>query len=665
MKNIIRLGAIIIILTAVQVATAQTPVFTYQGRLTDNSADASGTYQMQFALFDAAAGGAQIGSVIERNTVTVTNGIFTVQLDFGANAFSGADRFLQISVRRNSGEGYTALNPRQKIDSAPYAIKSLTAANADNAQNLGGAAANQFVQTNDPRLSDARTPLAGSGNYIQNTTTQQVNADFNVDGTGTANVLNATTQFNLNNQRILTAATSNLFAGIGAGQSNTLGTNNSFFGFNAGLNNTGNEIAGGRFNSFFGSNAGQMLTQSRSNSFFGYNAGGVTTSANNSSFFGAGAGSNSNGDNNSFFGTSSGRGNDGNDNSFFGFNAGQVNIGTRNSFFGYESGRQSVFGVPPGFSGNDNAFFGWSAGRLNLESDNSFFGSLAGSKNTVGAGNTFVGMSAGGENVSGSNNTFVGRNTGGENVSGSSNTLVGSGAGINSTGSSNSVFGAGAGQSITTGSNNTLLGANTNVTTVNQISFATAIGAGAIVRTSDTIALGRENGADTVRIFGLGTAGSTTLCRNASNQISTCSSSRRYKSNIRFFADGLNLLNKLNPVSFNWNTSDQADIGLIAEEVAEVEPRLTYKNQNGEIEGISYPQLNVVLINAVKQQQEQIEEQKAVIHRQAEKLNQMEADFQKLQTEIEALKKLFNLSNPARTHEPQNEEKSENEKRKN
>ena len=166
-------------------ASAQTTTFTYQGRLTDTSMTASGTYDFQFRLYDAAGGNNQIGTVITRSGVTVTNGAFTVQLDFGAAAFPGADRYLEVDVKKSSDTAYTTLTPRQQVTSTPYAIQSLNAMNATNATNLGGAAANQFVQTNDARLSDSRTPTAGSNNYIQNSTTTQFGADFNISGSGT------------------------------------------------------------------------------------------------------------------------------------------------------------------------------------------------------------------------------------------------------------------------------------------------------------------------------------------------------------------------------------------------------------------------------------------------------------------------------------------------
>src|SRR2546421_4850394 len=243
------------LLLAATTAFAQTSSFTYQGRLTDGGTAANGNYDLQFGLFDSLSGGAQVGSTQTLNTVAVSNGVFTVSLDFGANAFNGANRFLEISARP-AGGSFTLLTPRQQVTSTPYAIRSANASSADTATNatnatnaatatnatqLGGIAASQYVQTNDLRLSDARPPTPGSSNYIQNTASPQTASNFNISGNGTAggtlsgNVLNATTQFNLNGSRILSNPGSrNLFAGLGAGAANVTGNSNSFFGVFAG-----------------------------------------------------------------------------------------------------------------------------------------------------------------------------------------------------------------------------------------------------------------------------------------------------------------------------------------------------------------------------------------------------------------------------------------------
>src|SRR5215216_389303 len=105
---------------------AQTTSFTFQGRLSDNNLAANGTYEMQFALFDSVSGGNQIGSTVSNANVSVAGGIFTAALDFGVNSFTGANRFLQISVRTAGNQNPpTILIPRQPVTSAPYSIKSL------------------------------------------------------------------------------------------------------------------------------------------------------------------------------------------------------------------------------------------------------------------------------------------------------------------------------------------------------------------------------------------------------------------------------------------------------------------------------------------------------------------------------------------------------------
>ncbi|HLM61223.1 MAG TPA: hypothetical protein VK308_10490, partial [Pyrinomonadaceae bacterium] len=148
---------IFIVLLTPSLAAAQTNEFTYQGRLTDNGIAANGSYDMRFALYNGAEVPTAI-QVISRNAVQVTNGVFSVVLDFPASFFSGTDRWIGVAIRpAGSADPFTALLPRQKITSSPYAIKSLNAenatnagnaTNADNALQLGGINANQFVQTN-------------------------------------------------------------------------------------------------------------------------------------------------------------------------------------------------------------------------------------------------------------------------------------------------------------------------------------------------------------------------------------------------------------------------------------------------------------------------------------------------------------------------------------
>ena len=183
---------------------AQTTTFTYQGHLTDAGTPANGAHDFEFKLYDAT--GSQVGDTLTRDDVQVTNGVFVVHLDFGVSPFaSAAASTLEVSVRPGASTGaFTALAPRQPITSSPYAIKSLSAAQ------LGDVAADQYVLTGDPRLSDERPPATGSGNYIQsNPAGQQTGSSFNISGDGVAagtmsgGIVNAASQYNIDGQRVL------------------------------------------------------------------------------------------------------------------------------------------------------------------------------------------------------------------------------------------------------------------------------------------------------------------------------------------------------------------------------------------------------------------------------------------------------------------------------
>ncbi len=268
----------------------QTTAFTYQGKLTDGVGPANAAYDFQFKLFDALAAGAQVGGTLSPTNVAVSNGIFTVTLDFGAPVFPGANRFLDISVRLAGGGAFTQLTPRQPITSTPYAIKALSAAAADG---LGVACVGCVTGAQIGSLP------ANSGNYIQNGAALQAAAQFNISGTGTASVFNATTQFNFNGSRILSATgTDNVFVGIGAGTVNT-GAQNTFVGHTAGQANTT-----GTHNTFIGEDAGIANLGGGNNTFIGQDAGNATTSGSNNVFIGNTTGNtNSTGSNNTVLGS--------------------------------------------------------------------------------------------------------------------------------------------------------------------------------------------------------------------------------------------------------------------------------------------------------------------------------------------------------------------------
>ncbi|HXR03295.1 MAG TPA: tail fiber domain-containing protein [Verrucomicrobiae bacterium] len=124
------LALLLTITSPLSTAFAQgTTAFSYQGQLRDGGTNANGVYTMIFKLYDAASGGNQIGGTLTA-TPTLANGLFTVNLDFGAGAFDGSARWLDITVQ--SGADSETLAPRVPVQPSPYAIYASSAASAAN-----------------------------------------------------------------------------------------------------------------------------------------------------------------------------------------------------------------------------------------------------------------------------------------------------------------------------------------------------------------------------------------------------------------------------------------------------------------------------------------------------------------------------------------------------
>ncbi|MBI3878652.1 MAG: hypothetical protein HY301_01125 [Verrucomicrobia bacterium] len=123
MKNLARsLLAVAAISFGALAASAQGTAFSYQGFLTFQGAPANGAFDLQFAVFDAATSGAQQGLTVVSNSFGVTNGLFALTIDPGANVFTGAARWLNIAVRPASSATFTNVVPRQPLAATPYAI---------------------------------------------------------------------------------------------------------------------------------------------------------------------------------------------------------------------------------------------------------------------------------------------------------------------------------------------------------------------------------------------------------------------------------------------------------------------------------------------------------------------------------------------------------------
>jgi hypothetical protein len=104
-------------------ASGQGTAFTYQGRLLDTGSPANGNYDMRFYLRDSLNGGSPVGATNNLAPVAVSNGLFSVVLDFGSSIFTGPARWLEVAVRTNgSVSAYTVLLAREALTAVPYAI---------------------------------------------------------------------------------------------------------------------------------------------------------------------------------------------------------------------------------------------------------------------------------------------------------------------------------------------------------------------------------------------------------------------------------------------------------------------------------------------------------------------------------------------------------------
>jgi hypothetical protein len=157
-------------------------VFTYQGNLQSNGVPSTGVYDFTFALYDSSTVGSQIGANFTNSAVGVTNGLFNASLDFGASAFNGQPRWLEISVRKDTNAAYTTLTPRQALNATPYALSAAA---------LSAPLSSDLLPGNASRL-DAIQVFSGTNIFAGPVTlTNSANAIsgvFSGDATGLTNI---------------------------------------------------------------------------------------------------------------------------------------------------------------------------------------------------------------------------------------------------------------------------------------------------------------------------------------------------------------------------------------------------------------------------------------------------------------------------------------------
>jgi Chaperone of endosialidase len=221
--------------------------------------------------------------------------------------------------------------------------------------------------------------------------------------------------------------------------------------------------------------------------------------------------------------------------------------------------------------------------------------------NTNGGSNVATGYQALVTNTTGGANTAHGFEALFSNTTGDNNTAIGVGALIsNTTGNNNIALGVGAGQNLTTGNGNI------------------DIGNSGLVGEDLTIRIGGGNGTQT-RTFIAGIRGVTTgnndaipVVIDSAGQLGTMSSSRRFKHEIKPMDDASEAIHALKPVTFQYkiDKTNTPQFGLIAEEVAQVDPDLVVRDENGEIYTVRYDAVNAMLLNEFLKEHRKVEDLK-------------------------------------------------------
>jgi hypothetical protein len=330
----------------------------------------------------------------------------------------------------------------------------------------------------------------------------------------------------------------------------------------------------------------------------------------------------------------------GGDNTAVGYQALTNNSGDGNTAVGWESlyfntsfantavGLQALYANQ---GGNNNTAMGYDALSGNVSGNyNTAFGSLALGVNSTANGNTAVGYNALAAN-NGGLNSAVGYGALAQNTSGMANTGIGQFAlNANTGGNDNTALGNGALSVATGGSNNIAIGVDAaGVVTggANNIHIGNVglAGDSGIIRIGIP---GTQAAFVAGGIYGVA-AGGSPVSITSTGQLSSASSSRRYKEDIEDMGNTSRGLMDLRPVTFRYKKayedgSKPLQYGLIAEEVAEVYPDLVvYKN--GQPDAVQYQNVNAMLLNEVQKQYQHAQQQDETIQHQNEVIGKLEA----------------------------------------
>src|SRR5947199_317717 len=281
------------------------------------------------------------------------------------------------------------------------------------------------------------------------------------------------------------------------------------------------------------------------------------------------------------------------------------------AWFALSPSTRAVLPAPDGGYANNNT----------AEGDDALFSLFAGSNNTAN------GYQALYSNTTGYHNTANGYYALYSNTTSNSNTAEGYQALQNNTGSDNTGLGVNAGLNLTTGSQNI------------------DIGNSGVAGESNTMRIGRAG--NQTRAFIAGIRGVTTANANAvpvvidsAGQLGTISSSKRFKKEIKPMDQTSEAILSLKPVTFHYKSDGTGtpQFGLIAEEVAKVNPDLAVRDDDGEIYTVRYEAVNAMLLNEFLKEHRKNEDQQAMISRLEKQVEALSAGLQKVSAQLELSK---------------------------
>jgi len=299
-------------------------------------------------------------------------------------------------------------------------------------------------------------------------------------------------------------------------------------------------------------------------------------------------------------------------------------------------------------TGTDNTAVGTDALALNKSAfTNAAVGTFAAqhndsSGNGTGVFNTAVGGFALQANVDGTRNTAVGAGAIESGNGGNDNTAIGELAGNNISGNSNTCLGSAAGSNLTSGEGGIYIGAQVQAGTPGEFEFIRIGNDSAFTFPYDTFIAG---------IFGRSNDPTTaTACFvDASGKVASIFSSRRYKHDIKPMENASEAILALKPVSFHYNSDAKNTpcFGLIAEEVAAVNPDLVIRDKEGEPMTVRYDQINAMLLNEFLKEHKKVEEQQASISQLKSEMQTMVAQLKEQAAQIQKVSAQLEVNKPA------------------